>query len=135
MNSTRRLFVSLMIISSAVHVITTRNVTQTNQNSCIIKHMLKTYTPNDELTLANMEQLFDAVTTGYHEKLPPHLKGTAPVRVKSNTHSGRRSHVMGDTATVYRASDNILTCIHTSTTVHAINCILRFCQKINFRTI
>lgn len=50
-------------------------------NKCIVEHMLARYSDSSELTLANMERLFDAVTTGYHDKYPAH-SGAQPTQIK-----------------------------------------------------
>ena len=54
-----------------------------NQNLCILRHMLYSYTESDNLTLSNMVRLFDSVTTGYHDKAPPHAHGELPDMVNN----------------------------------------------------
>lgn len=46
--------------------------TVSDQNQCILKHMLTYYTKSDDVTLSNMVKLFDAVTIGYHDTAPAH---------------------------------------------------------------
>ena len=54
------------------------------QNDCMIKHMMRYYTSSDKLTLANMEHLFDAVTTGYHDRAPAHIGSSPMVSLETN---------------------------------------------------
>ena len=72
----------IVVTLTCVYVVSSSAMNSTDtshQNACMIKHMMRYYTSSDKLTLANMEHLFDAVTTGYHDRAPAHSKGTIQV--------------------------------------------------------
>ena len=48
------------------------------QNLCILRHMLHAYTHSDNISISNMIELFDSVTTGYHDKAPAHTGEQLP---------------------------------------------------------
>lgn len=73
----------LVLASSCLAIHNTNTTESSAQNACMIKHMMKYYTSSDRLTVGNMEHMFDAVTSGYHDRAPAHSEGTIPVSTTS----------------------------------------------------
>lgn len=73
------------------------------QNLCVLKHMLHTYTESDDVTLANMIELFDRVTTGYHDKAGANHLSAAVSEVQFKNPITCDFHVWQD-ANVYKYS-------------------------------
>lgn len=66
------------------HELSPSNQTGSEQNLCVLKHMLYAYTDSDDVTISNVITLFDSVTTGYHDKAPADHDGNLSADVRTS---------------------------------------------------
>lgn len=57
-----------LVLTNCLIVADTQRSPADDQNICVLKHMLTSYTGNDIMSFSNMANLFDAITLGYHKK-------------------------------------------------------------------